>query len=109
MKEIDDKSLELFFKEHRQEMEDNGFTRRVISRLPERSWKLSRIWVVFCSVIGISLFWYLDGLALLKEFLLDIFVDVAYGNGLAFLDPKSVVIVVLVLITLGMKRLCSLD
>ena len=55
MTEIDnDKLLRDFFAENKQEIADNGFSRRVMHHLPDRSNRLARI---FCMVrrIGSSL------------------------------------------------------
>ena len=43
MMENDDKLLTSFFAEHRQEIADNGFSRRVLRHLPDRSRHLAQI------------------------------------------------------------------
>ena len=48
MMENDDKLLTSFFAEHRQEIADNGFSRRVLRHLPDRSRHLAQIWTAFC-------------------------------------------------------------
>jgi high-affinity nickel permease len=40
-----DKLLKDFFGEHKQEIHDNGFTRRVMRKLPEQA---DRSWIVWC-------------------------------------------------------------
>ena len=48
MTEIDnDKLLRDFFAENKQEIADNGFSRRVMHHLPGRSNHLARIWSAF--------------------------------------------------------------
>ena len=48
MTEIDnDKLLRDFFAENKQEIADNGFSRRVMHHLPDRSNRLARIWSAF--------------------------------------------------------------
>ena len=49
----DDALLEQFFSQARtQEIADNGFTERVMHRLPDRSMQLSRLWTLFCIGLG---------------------------------------------------------
>ena len=48
MMENDDKLLVAFFDENRQEIPDNGFTRRVMRHLPDRTRRISQLWVTFC-------------------------------------------------------------
>ena len=46
MTENNDKLLENFFAENRQEVADNGFSRRVMHRLPNRNSRLA--WLSYC-------------------------------------------------------------
>ncbi len=52
----DDELVELFFSEHKFEIEDNGFSQRVIQSLPQSSWRANRIWTVVCSLAAMALF-----------------------------------------------------
>jgi hypothetical protein len=57
MTEIDDKLLQQFFEPARQQqIEDNGFTERVLRRLPDPALQLSNWWTAFCLAIGLILF-----------------------------------------------------
>ena len=62
----DEELLAMFFAENRQEVEDNGFSRRVMKQLPDRTIRLGRIWMVFCTIVGIAFFFLADGLGQLK-------------------------------------------
>ena len=53
MMENDDKLLTSFFAEHRQEIADNGFSRRVLRHLPDRSRHLAQIWTAFCFTLAL--------------------------------------------------------
>ena len=58
--------LEDFFKQAaQQQIEDRGFTERVMQNLPERRVeqvrRLSRLWTIFCSVVGVAMFFLLGG------------------------------------------------
>ena len=44
MTETDDKLLKQFFGEQKQEIEDNGFSRRVMRNLPGRNHRLVQVW-----------------------------------------------------------------
>ena len=63
MTEIDnDKLLRDFFAENKQEIADNGFSRRVMHHLPDRSNRLARIWSAFVMTVAAALFVWLGGL-----------------------------------------------
>ena len=62
----DEELVAMFFAENRQEVEDNGFSRRVMKQLPNKSIRLGRIWMVFCTIVGIAFFFLADGLGQLK-------------------------------------------
>ena len=49
----DDELVGMFFKKQQTDIADNGFTERVVSRLPRRSLRLSDIWTAVCVVAGI--------------------------------------------------------
>ena len=51
-----DKMLRNFFGEHKQEITDNGFTQRVMRRLPEQTDRGWIVWVFAAIGIAISLF-----------------------------------------------------
>ena len=40
----DDKLLQQFFSDNRKEIEDNGFSRRVMHHLPDRYYRISQLW-----------------------------------------------------------------
>lgn len=57
MTEIDDRLLEQFFQPARaQQVEDNGFTQRVMRQLPDQALRLSHWWTAFCLLSGLLLF-----------------------------------------------------
>ena len=67
--------LEEFFKQAaQQQIEDNGFTERVMMNLPDRKFelirKLSCVWTLFCIVVGIALFFLLGGWQILQGLLI---------------------------------------
>lgn len=64
---------QLFEQAAQQQIEDNGFTERVMAKLPERSGysvrTLSRLWTMFCLIIGMLAFWLASGYSALEGFL----------------------------------------
>ena len=62
MTENNDKLLIDFFAENRLEIPDNGFTRRVMRHLPDRTRRISQVWVTFCFTLALVLFFVFDGL-----------------------------------------------
>ena len=64
---------QLFEQAAQQQIEDNGFTERVMANLPERSGysvrTLSRLWTMFCLIIGVLTFWLASGWPVLEGFL----------------------------------------
>ena len=88
MMKNNDKLLTSFFAEHRQEIADNGFSRRVLRHLPDRSRHLAQIWTAFCFTLALVLFVSLDGVQLILDTLRETF-DTAIRSGASELDPKS--------------------
>ena len=61
--ENDEKLLKDFFTANKQEIADNGFSHRVMHRLPDHSNRLVRIWNATVVVAGAVLFiWIGDGI-----------------------------------------------
>ena len=67
----DDKLLQQFFSDNRKEIEDNGFSRRVMHHLPDRYYRISQLWSLFCFTLAVVLFFVLDGLQLVLGALRD--------------------------------------
>ena len=72
MTDKDNILVEDFFKEvARQQIEDNGFTERVMeqvsNRTADRSYRLCRIWTWCCLIVGALAFWLFDGAGALMQ------------------------------------------
>lgn len=87
MMENDDKLLVAFFDENRQEIPDNGFTRRVMRHLPDRTRRISQLWVTFCFTLALVLFFAFDGLQLVLGTLRETF-TVATQSGVTGSQPQ---------------------
>ena len=107
MMENDDKLLTSFFAEHRQEIADNGFSRRVLRHLPDRSHHLAQMWTACCFTLALVLFVALDGVQLVLDTLRETF-DTAIRSEVSELDPKSLIIAGGVLLYLSYRKLASL-
>ena len=71
MTDKDNIMIEEFFKQAaQQQIEDNGFTERVMMNLPETKAdnvrRLSRLWTWFCVIIGLGVFFAFGGLQLMR-------------------------------------------
>lgn len=107
METTDDKLLRQFFADNRKEIADNGFSRRVMRHLPDRYYRISQLWSMFCFTLAAVLFVVLDGLQLVVGALRETFTS-AVQNGATELDPKSLVIAGVVLLYLGYRKISSL-
>lgn len=102
-----DKLLRDFFAENKREIEDNGFSRRVMKHLPHRSERMARIWSALVLVVSAALFVGLGGLQAIWNTLREVFVSMI-EQGTTELDPQSIVIVAIVLLVLGTQKVASL-
>lgn len=58
----DDILLEQFFQAARvEQLADNGFSHRVMMRLPERQQRLSQIWTWGCVIVAVAVFIFIGG------------------------------------------------
>lgn len=109
MTEADDKLLKQFFKEQKQEIADEGFSRRVIMHLPDRASKLSNLWVSFCLAIAVVLFCVFDGFFILSNFFREAMISIVQHFAIITIDLKSLIIVAVVLLLVGLHRLFSME
>lgn len=107
MVENNDKLLKQFFANNRQEIADNGFTRRMTHRLPGRSRRLSMIWAAFCFTLALALFISLNGPQLVLDTLRETFNSIIQTEAAEF-DLKSLLITTIVLLYLGYRKIFSL-
>lgn len=58
-----------FFEDNAVEVPDDGFTRRVMRRLPDRERRLSRIWAAVCAVAGVLMLLKFNWLGVLASYI----------------------------------------
>ncbi|MDR3118883.1 MAG: DUF5056 domain-containing protein [Mediterranea sp.] len=108
MTEMNDKLLKRFFSEHKQEIKDNGFSRRVMKNLPDRNLKISNVWTTCCGALAFILFFATGGLQAIGGILRETFTSmIQYGT--ANLDIRSILIATTVLLFFGLRRIISAD
>lgn len=66
----DDKRIEKFFAQHQPGIPDNGFSKRVMDKLPMPIEHKNRLWVAFCWLAGVALFLVFNGLSAVHHVLL---------------------------------------
>lgn len=67
MDDRDELLVSKFFDENKIDVADNGFSRRVTRRLPDRERRLNRIWTAVCLVLGAALAVLFDWLGALVD------------------------------------------
>ncbi len=108
MKEVDnDKILRNFFTENKQDIADNGFSRRVMRRLPDRSYRLARLWSAFVAAVATVLFIWLGGLEAAWGTIREVFIGMI-NHGTTSLDPKSMIIAAVVLLFMATRKVASM-
>lgn len=104
----DDKLLREFFSQEKEEIADNGFSRRVMERLPDRSNRMARWCTLAMAAIATLLFFRLGGVEAIGSTLRETFAGMI-RQGAATLDPKSIIIALVVLLYIGTRKICSLE
>ena len=100
MMETDDKLIREFFAKQKQEIPDNGFSRR--------TGLLVKIWSVFITLVAVVLFFAYDGLQAVAGTARDIFVSMVQSGAATGIDLKSLIIAAAVLMFLGVRKAWSM-
>jgi hypothetical protein len=58
----DDELLIQFFNAAKQEINDNGFSARVMRHIPQHAKRMNQIWTTVCFALGMALFILFDGI-----------------------------------------------
>lgn len=108
MMETNDKLLQQFFSEQKQEIEDRGFSRKVMHHLPEHGRHSSRLWKGLFCVVAIALFLGLGGLPATLDTLREVFVSMTQHLASDNIDPKSILIAAAVLTFMGARKVWAM-
>lgn len=106
MTDNDDKLIASFFERHAiDELPDNGFSERVMSRLPSSGYSrpiaVNSICNAVCAVACAVLFLCLDGIGMVRQMLVDLLADLLGSVVSINLNAASIVVVVVSVITLS--------
>ena len=109
MMELDkkDELLGQFFKENKKEIEDFGFSRRVIRKLPGRENKIANLWIAFCSLVGVGLFFLFDGIGAVMNLSGRLFDSFIHSNAMTT-DPQLLIVAAVVILFLFLRRILSM-
>lgn len=107
MTENNDKLIHRFMNDRKKEIEDHGFSRRVMKQLPDREKRISNLWVVCCSIAGMILFFLLGGAKVVAGIVR--IITSGSANYFENTDPLPLTIAIAVLLCLGVKRICSIE
>ena len=106
MMENDDKLIKNFMLANKHEIEDNGFSRWVIRRLPQQAKRLSDMLSVACAIVCCTFFYIFNGFEVLYQAISDIITSQAYYL-ISDTNFQSWVIATVVLAIIGVQRVCS--
>lgn len=109
MTELDNKDtlLQEFFSGSKQDIADNGFSRRVMHHLPDRKRRLTQKWTVLVAIIGVLFFFWRGGLETVWGTLREVFNSMLQYQFAQF-DTKSMLIAAVVLLFLGTRKVASM-
>ena len=100
------------FQENKIEIPDNGFSRSVMRRLPQRTRTLSRLWTILCSAAGLAFFFLTDGMDILRTALGNVLGDII-GSWSSFsmtgVTPFVLFIAVMTLLLVTVSNLLSAE
>ncbi|MBO7553977.1 MAG: DUF5056 domain-containing protein [Bacteroidaceae bacterium] len=112
MVDKDDILLKEFLQANKQEIADNGFSRRVMNRLPEhKAQVLSFILSALTLVLAVAIFYFQGGLTLIGSALREVFQNISFAGNFSTLhgiEPWTVVVAALVLLFLGYGKLAEM-
>ena len=112
MMENDDRLVAQFFEEHKVEIENNGFSRRVMNQLSDGGRRANRIWSLVCTVAGLTMFFLLDCFDSLRMILGNIFGDfigLISSIHLPGLTPLTLYLAILTIMAVSLHNLITAE
>lgn len=107
MKDNNDELVSRFLRSNIQEIEDNGFSERVIRNLPDRSLLISKILDAICFTICMIMFFVFNGFTIIYNSILSL-IDSQSAIFAQGINKTSLFIIFAVLLFVGIDRLCSM-
>jgi len=104
MSKTDEQLISKFMQDHKREIADNGFSHRVMHRLPAPTRILSDILTAICVVLGIILFITSDGQDVILQSLQNIFHHQAWNLILNRIHLNTLLLALAVAAYLGIYR-----
>lgn len=92
MMKDDDRLLKQFMDANRQEIADNGFSRRVMHRLPCSHNRVVQLLNALCAVVSVFLFVTFDGIQSVIELMRNVLVYTIQHVGAINIDMKTVAV-----------------
>lgn len=109
MEKKDEEMLVRFMHEQKKEVEDNGFSRKVMRRLPQQHRLANRIFNILCTGVCLLLFYLLDGVAIMFNTMQQLLASLTEHNLLENISPAALCIAWGVLVIVGIAKVCSWD
>lgn len=113
MVDKDDILLKDFLQANKQEVADNGFSRRVMNRLPERrAVLLSYVLTAVSLVLAVALFYVQGGVGIVSNALREVFQNISFSGNLSTLngtEPWTLAVVAVVLLFMGYGKLVNMS
>lgn len=108
MTETDDKLLREFMQQQKREIPDNGFSHKVIRKLPspDREIRLSKVWTFFCIIVTVILFFTCNGIQAFTAGFQEI-ATIFRQSSIPEMDASRLILALVILTVIGVKRLFS--
>jgi TRAP-type C4-dicarboxylate transport system permease small subunit len=106
MTDKDELLIDKFFAEQKQSVEDDGFSKNVMRKLPSKASRYSRIWSTICILGALALFVYCHGFKLIMNSI-DVMLRTAPTHDFFSCTPLTAAIAVIVLAGVGIYRLVT--
>jgi hypothetical protein len=105
MTNMDDNTIRAFLREQRQEIPDQGFSRRVMEHIPRRSSRYSLWWTAGVLIAFFALFFSLDGVYYVTNAVLELWVAFIQALATATFDVGDYLFWLLCLCVWGAHRI----
>lgn len=108
MNNTDDQLINKFMQSHKREIADNGFSRRVMRRLPMRAKVVSDILTAICIVVSCILLVVFDGASLIYDAVVPVFQQ-SSARLIETLNFRTLVPIVAVMTYLGIQKAIAMS